>query len=123
MLDQINDKLIQNMSIERLLSAVTILDVKKVIESVSQLIGRLEEGSQIKLSNNQKAILYVHISALIERLIRNEKPLEYHPDNETERVQGLQQIARALGTIESSYGINVSDGERNYLYDIIFEGE
>ncbi|AUX11705.1 transcriptional regulator [Latilactobacillus sakei] len=122
-LDQINDKLIQNMSIERLLSAVTILDVKKVIESVSQLIGRLEEGSQIKLSNNQKAILYVHISALIERLIRNEKPLEYHPDNEAERVQGLQQIARALGTIESSYGINVSDGERNYLYDIIFEGE
>ncbi|WP_390405770.1 sigma 54-interacting transcriptional regulator [Lacticaseibacillus jixiensis] len=119
-LAEINEKLIQNLSIERLLSAVTILDVHKVIASVGAMIERLEDGAKIHLSNNQRATLYVHISALIERLIRNDKPLSYTPAHPEQRVQGLAQLRRALSDIESTYAVTVSDGELNYLYDIVF---
>lgn len=120
-LTSINEKLIQNVSIERLLSAVTILDVHKVIASVGAMIERLEDGAKIHLSNNQRATLYVHISALIERLIRNDKPLDYSPQNPDERVQGLAQLRRALADIESTYAVKVPESELNYLYDIVFE--
>ncbi|GAF38697.1 protein SipR [Agrilactobacillus composti DSM 18527 = JCM 14202] len=121
MITYINDHLIQNFSIERLLSAVTILDVKKVINSVGEMIEHLEESAQIKLANSQRATLYVHISALIERLIRNDPPLTYTPDDTIDRTQGLNQIKRALADIESAYGVKVDTGELNYLYDIIFQ--
>ncbi|MFC6295200.1 sigma 54-interacting transcriptional regulator [Lactiplantibacillus daoliensis] len=117
----INHQLVQNLSIERLLSAITILDVKKVIHSISDMIDRLEEGAQINLSNNQQATLYVHISSLIERLIRNEPALTYIPDNLADRTQGLTQIKRALTDIEATYGVKIASGELNYLYDIIFD--
>ncbi|KRN18162.1 sigma 54-interacting transcriptional regulator [Lacticaseibacillus camelliae] len=120
-LASINDKLIQNLSLERLLSAVTILDVHKVIKIVGKMIERLEDSAKIHLSNNQRATLYVHISALIERLIRNDKPLEYaHVTDVEPRVQGLAQLRRALSEIETTYGVTVPEGELNYLYDIVF---
>jgi sigma-54 dependent transcriptional regulator of gfr operon len=117
----INSQLIQNLSIERLLSAVTILDVKKVIHSVGEMIAQLEEVTNHQLSNNQQATLYVHISSLIERLIRNEPPLVYTPANPEERLQGLQEIKRSLNDIETGYGVIIGQGELNYLYDIIFD--
>lgn len=85
------------------------------------MIEHLEESAQIKLANSQRATLYVHISALIERLIRNDPPLTYTPDDTIDRTQGLNQIKRALADIESAYGVKVDTGELNYLYDIIFQ--
>ncbi|MEY2352557.1 PRD domain-containing protein [Lactiplantibacillus paraplantarum] len=103
------------------MSAITILDVKKVIHSVSEMIGQLEEVTNHHLTNNQQATLYVHISSLIERLIRNEPPLVYTPTNPENRLQGLQQIKRSLNDIETGYGVTIGQGELNYLYDIIFD--
>lgn len=120
-LAEINHHFVQNLSIERLLSAVTILDVKKVIHSISDMINQLEETTHMTLTNNQQATLYVHISSLIERLIRNEPALQYQPDNVAQRTVGLTQIQRSLTKIESSYGVQIKDGELNYLYDIIFQ--
>ncbi|WP_125710519.1 sigma 54-interacting transcriptional regulator [Lacticaseibacillus porcinae] len=119
-LSTINDKLIQNLSLERLLSAVTILDAHKVIITVGKMIENLEDRAQIHLSNSQRSTLYVHISALIERLIRNDEPLMYVPEDLNSRSRGLAQIKRSLSDIEQTYSVVVPDGEINYLYDIVF---
>ncbi|WP_346222674.1 sigma 54-interacting transcriptional regulator [Lacticaseibacillus rhamnosus] len=120
LLKRINDYLVENLSVERLLSAVTILDATKVIGSVSDMMTELEENIGIHLTNNQRVTLYVHVSAMIERLIRNEPSLVYKVISNEEREQGCTKIKRALRNIESSYGIIVDKNELNYLYDIVF---
>ncbi|MDH7443944.1 hypothetical protein [Lacticaseibacillus paracasei] len=67
LLKRINNYLVENLSVERLLSAVTILDATKVISSVSDMMTELEENTGIRLTNNQRVTLYVHVSAMIER--------------------------------------------------------
>ncbi|MGD8197033.1 sigma 54-interacting transcriptional regulator [Lacticaseibacillus paracasei] len=121
LLKRINNYLVENLSVERLLSAVTILDATKVISSVSDMMTELEENTGIRLTNNQRVTLYVHVSAMIERLIRNEPPLVYKVVSSEERNQGCTKIKRALRNIESSYGIKVDQNELNYLYDIVFQ--
>lgn len=117
----INNNLIRNLSIERLLSAITILDVKRVITYIEESINEIERRLKLELINSKKAILYVHIASLVERLIRNHEVVEYKGTPDTGRNQTLKIIADSLETLENAYAIKISDYELNYLYDIIFD--
>lgn len=119
--DQINESLIENISLERLLSAVTILDVNTVLKAISKMIGELEETLNISIQNNQKITLYVHISSLIERLIRNQPLTNYNVQIDNRRTQICSKIKRSLREIENTYGIDVGTSELNYIYDIIYD--
>lgn len=119
---EINDNLVRNLSIERLVSAITILDVKKVIGFVDNSLQDIERRLGIELGNNKKAILYVHIAGLVERLIRNSEEVVYRAANkEAARLSRIPIIAQALQPIEVAYNIKISEYELNYLYDIIFD--
>lgn len=76
---------------------------------------------KLELINSKKAILYVHIASLVERLIRNHEVVEYKGTPDTGRNQTLKIIADSLETLENAYAIKISDYELNYLYDIIFD--
>jgi sigma-54 dependent transcriptional regulator of gfr operon len=115
--DQINESLIENISLKRLLSAVTILDVNTVLKAISKMIGELEETLNISIQNNQKITLYVHISSLIERLIRNQPLTNYNVQIDNRRTQICSKIKRSLREIENTYGIDVGTSELNYIYD------
>ncbi len=119
--DQINENLIENISLKRLLSAVTILDVNTVLKAISKMIGELEETLNISIQNNQKITLYVHISSLIERLIRNQPLTNYNVQIDNRRTQICSKIKRSLREIENTYGIDVGTSELNYIYDIIYD--
>lgn len=119
--DQINESLIENISLKRLLSAVTILDVNTVLKAISKMIGELEETLNISIQNNQKITLYVHISSLIERLIRNQPLTNYNVQIDNRRTQICSKIKRSLREIENTYGIDVGTSELNYIYDIIYD--
>lgn len=119
--DQINENLIENISLERLLSAVTILDVNTVLKAISEMITELEETLNISIKNNQKITLYVHISSLIERLIRNQPLTNYNVQIDNKKTQICSKIKRSLREIENTYGIDVGTSELNYIYDIIYD--
>lgn len=116
----INDNLVRNLSIERLISAVTILDVKRVISYIDVVIEELERRLKLTLENSKKAILYVHIAGLVERLIRNQEISNYEGSTQ---VYGKQMgiISEALNVLETAYNIKISEFELKYLYDIIFD--
>ncbi len=116
----INDNLVRNLSIERLLSAVTILDVNKVISYIDQGFVSLERHLQLQLSNSKKAILYVHIASLVERLIRNQEVPIYQGDS-SKFMEEKATIAKALEGLEVAYNIKISEYELNYLCEIIFD--
>jgi sigma-54 dependent transcriptional regulator, gfr operon transcriptional activator len=118
----INDSLVRNLSIERLVSAITILDVKRVIAYIDNVMDDIERRLRINLSNSKKAILYVHIAGLVERSIRNSNFLEYKVKQTNEiRDTRMKIISQALEPIEIAYNIKISADELNYLYDIIFD--
>ena len=119
---EINDSLIRNLSIERLISAITILDVQKVISYIDTMLEELEKKLTIQLSNSKRAILYVHIAGLVERSIRNMEVSEYHNDEVVgNRQKEIRIISESFKEIESAYSIRISDYELNYLYDIIYD--
>lgn len=118
----INNNLVRNLSIERLVSAITILDVKRVISYIDEVIDELERRLKISLPNSKKAILYVHIAGLVERSIRNQEELEYHGETDDEqRRRLLPVIAQSFEPVESAYNIKISIYELNYLYDIVYD--
>ncbi|ENZ6558354.1 sigma 54-interacting transcriptional regulator [Enterococcus faecium] len=117
----INNNLVRNISIERLLSAITILDVKRVIAYIDEAIVEMERRLKLEMTNSQKAILYVHIASLVERIIRNHEVNEYHGTEDPARKPALKIIAESLETVENAYAIEIGDYELNYLYDIIFD--
>lgn len=119
---EINDSLVRNLSIERLVSAITILDVKRVIAYIDNVMEDIERRLRINLSNSKKAILYVHIAGVVERSIRNSNFLEYKV-KQTDKIRAthIKIISQALEPIEVAYNIAICEDELNYLYDIIID--
>lgn len=115
-----NEKLIRNFSLEKVINSVTILDTEKVMTEISLFMKRFEEIMDITIGNDKKLILYVHISCLIERLIRNE-PIENYSGVEQCQEKALEGIKLAFSVIEKDYSVNIPKSEMGYIYDILFQ--
>lgn len=119
-IQEINNSIIKNFSLERVIESVTILDTNKVINYIEQCIIQFENITQQALPNDKKIALYIHISCLIERLIRN-VPLENHIHQTFQQCQkvSLQQIKEACSVIEKTYSVEIPEIELLYIQDII----
>ena len=71
----INNNLVRNFSLESIVSSVTILDTNKILENVEKCLNNLELLIGRRIPNDKKVTLYIHISCLVERLIR-QVPIE-----------------------------------------------
>jgi sigma-54 dependent transcriptional regulator of gfr operon len=99
------------------IESVTILDTAKVINQVEQFLLRYEHLAGRDVPNDRKVALYVHISCLIERLIRHASPSHYSgrqcPDRE------LATLREAFSVIESGYSVKIPVVELCYIHDIL----
>lgn len=122
MIQSINDSIIKNFSLKRVIESVTILDTNKVINHIEQCINQYEQITQSRLANDKKVALYIHISCLIERLIRN-MPIETHIHQHDFQCQKewLEQIETAFSVIESIYSVKIPPIELFYIYDILYQ--
>lgn len=120
-LEKMNEEIVQNFSIERVIESVTILDSKTALKNVSTGIKNYEIVSQKRLTNSKKMYLNVHICCLIERLIRNTPITSYLVDEQNEKItpQLLSNIKVSLASIEEIYNISIPAIELNYIADII----
>lgn len=114
---EINNLLLKNFSLRRVIESVTILDTTKVINQVEQFVFRYEHLAGCQVPNERKVALYVHISCLIERLIRNASPTTYAgrqcPESE------LALLRQAFSVIESSYSVKIPVVELCYIHNIL----
>ena len=114
---EINNLLLKNFSLRRVIESVTILDTGKVINQVEQFVFRYEHLAGCQVPNKRKVALYVHISCLIERLIRNASPATYSgrqcPESE------LAILRQAFSVIESSYSVKIPVIELCYIHNIL----
>lgn len=117
----INNNLIRNFSLQSIVSSVTILDTNKILENIEVCLNNLEALIGERIANNKKVTLYIHISCLIERLIR-QVPIENYSNLE-EFVQCqknmINNIKKAFSGIEEIYNVKINTAEIGYIYDII----
>ncbi len=119
---EINNLLLKNFSLRRVIESVTILDTSKVINHVEQFLLRYEHLAGVTVSNERKVALYVHISCLIERLIRHAGITAYSGQQCPE--QELNRLREAFSVIESNYSVKIPTAELGYIHNILtFETE
>lgn len=117
-----NRNVIRNFSLEKVIDSVTILDTDKVMSEIDLFMRDLELAGRIQLSNAKKLALYVHVSCLIERLIRN-VPIEDYEGYSTLyqcHEEPLKILKRAFSVIERDYSVTIPDSEIAYIFDIVY---
>ncbi|MEH7106390.1 PRD domain-containing protein [Bacillus sp. JJ1764] len=119
---EINDNLIRNFSLERVIGSITILDSEKILTHVEEFINRLEIRLNQRLSNDKKIALYVHICCLVERLIR-QVPIEIYTKSIEEfeqcQMEMVHLIRDAFSVIENIYNVKINTAEIGYIYDYL----
>lgn len=121
MIQTINDRLVHNFSLKRVIAQLTILDTGKILEHLDICISTLERLLKKRLANETKINLYVHASCMLERLIR-QIPLENYPAQQTlsqSDKETLCMIQDAFSVIEDTYSVTIPFSEIGYIYDII----
>lgn len=119
--ENIDANIVKNLSLNRLIDSLTILDASKLIEQLEVVLEKLQELLQIKLSNGQKINLYVHLSCMIERLVRKQ-PIKTYPDIQSFIEQNpiyIHNIKMALSYIEKLYNIEIPIEEVGYIFNLI----
>lgn len=117
----INNNLVRNFSLESIVSSVTILDTNKILENIEICLNNLEVLIGERIANNKKVTLYIHISCLIERLIRQIPIVNYTNLEEFIQCQEnmINNIKKAFSGIEEIYNVKINTAEIGYIYDII----
>jgi Transcriptional antiterminator len=119
---EINNLLLKNFSLRRVIESVTILDTSKVINHVEQFLLRYEHLSGQSMTNERKVALYVHISCLIERLIRH-AGITVDSGQQCPEYE-LNMLREAFSVIESNYSVKIPRAELTYIHNILaFETE
>ncbi|MDT2704227.1 sigma 54-interacting transcriptional regulator [Enterococcus dongliensis] len=122
LLSEVNNRLVKSFSLIRVIDSLTILDTKKILKLIEDVIDQLEDRLELRLSNARKIGLYVHISCMFERLIRQTE-IQSFPDLENfsfEHQKEIRVIQDVLSVMERIYSVKVPLPELCYIHNIIY---
>ncbi len=116
-----DQRFVRHFSLEKVLDSVTILDTEKVMTEIEYFVRELELRLKSIIRTPKKIALYVHVSCLIERLIRKVPIENYHGLEETSKCQKelFHFIKEAFSVIEEHYSVEIPLSEIAYIYDIL----
>lgn len=122
-IQQINDGLLRNLSMNQLLGYLTILDTEKILKHIEEALKKYELVTGTRLANNTKINLFIHVGCLVERLIRGQAIIDYPDEREFKRIhrKEIRQIQSAFSVIEETYSVKIPISEIGYIFDIISE--
>lgn len=121
-LEQFSANIIRNFSLQNLLDYLTILNPKKIISYVEEIINSIQKDLDLQMSGNTIVGLYLHISCLIERLIMDKYITKYEKlDNFVATQQKfIQVVKKAFTNLERHYCVEIPVSEIAYIYDYIY---
>lgn len=119
--NRINDQIVKLFSLQSVLNHLTILNPNKIINDIEIMINNLQIQIGYKFSNSLIISLYVHLSCLIERLIKKTPINEYSNLKEFKEAHKrfINICEKSFKDIEDTYGIAIPVSEIGYIYDII----
>lgn len=110
----LNNGVMKTLSLENLVTMLSILNPEKTIELISEMIDYWEQAFDIKIPNNLKTALYIHISCMIERVITREYVQNTLMDEEEfskNHSYFINVIKQGLEKFESVYHVSVDLGK------------
>lgn len=117
---EMEHQLIKNFSINRVIDSLTILSANSVISNIDTYINMVQKDLNTKFYNKIQIALYVHISSLIERLIRGNPIKSYEGDNSLiNRNNTFSVLKRDFSVLSKKYKIKINDAEIAYIKAII----
>lgn len=122
-MDQINNSLVHNFSMNRLMGFLTILDTEKILNYIETALDEYEFITGKKLKNSTRISCCIHVGCLVERLIRNAAIGNYPSQEEFEQIHrvDIEQIQQVFSVIEQTYRVKIPVSEIGYIYDILTE--
>lgn len=120
-LKTINDNIVHNFTLRRVIDTLTILDTDKLLRNIEECLDNLEIAMKKKLNNEKKIALLVHISCLVERLIRHEE-IDVYPNLENFiecQKDMIKTIENSFSVIEKIYNVKINLPEIGFIYDIL----
>lgn len=120
-IEDITHNIVKLFSLQDVINYLTILNPDMIIEHLSEVMALLEEEFHLKFSNPTRISLYIHLSCLIERLVKKSPIEDYRDlDDFQEKHQDfIIIIKRIFSQIEIIYGIEIPVSEIGYIYDIM----
>lgn len=118
---EIDRRIVKNLTLDRLIDSLTILDAPKVVEQIDACIILVEELSGVTLTTSKKISLYVHLSCMIERLIRN-RAISSFPDLQIfvlKHHDKVKIVQKSLEILETLYTIKIPLEEISYVVNIL----
>ena len=120
-MQRINNRLLANFSLENMVGSITIIDARVLLQDIEVLISRFERYMNLTLPNDLKINLFIHISAMMERLVRANPIREYSGLEEMNRLSPDFAVLfkRAFSIMAQKYGVEVNEEEIGIIYEII----
>ena len=115
---ELNNNIIRNFSLKRIVSQVSILDSVQAIKHIDEFIKKFENQSNIIISNKTRIGLYIHTVSLIERLIRDD-PIKAGPKMSHIDWNIMNTLRSSFTEVETTYQIKIPLPELKYVYQII----
>lgn len=117
----VNNNIVRNFSLKRVIESVTILDTDKILDHIDKCLNNLEVMTNKRLPNDKKIALYVHVSCMVERLIRHEAIENYHDIEKFSQCQKdmIKIIKESFSGLEKVYSVKINLAEVGFIYDIL----
>lgn len=118
-LGEFNREVLKLFSLENVLNYLTILNPDKIIDQVDNALNLLEKHLNIKLQNDHRISLTIHLCCMIERLVMK-NPLEMSPrfaQFEDKYRDFVKSIKKAFEPVEAFYRIEIPIAEIGIIHE------
>lgn len=120
-MQRITNRLLANFSLENMVGSITIIDARVLLQDIEVFLSRFERYMNLNLPNDLKINLFIHISAMMERLVRGNPIREYGGLEEMQRLSPdfTALFRRAFSLMGQKFGVEINDEEIGIIYEII----
>lgn len=117
---EINNNIVRIFSLERVIDSLTVLSGDKIMDHVEETIEAMEDMMNMNFMNDLKISLYIHVSCLLERLIRKRDISEYEGLEQfcIQNKKFVEIIKESFSVLEKAYDVKVTGSEIGYIHDI-----
>ena len=113
--------LLNEFSLQNVVESLTILNAGKVLQLVAAMLEELQIYLNRKFLEKTIIGLNVHISCLIERLVKKEEIMTYVNKEQflEEHEKFVESVQKSFSQIARQYNIKIPVSEIAYIYDYI----
>ncbi|MDF1494546.1 PRD domain-containing protein [Caproiciproducens sp. CPB-2] len=122
-LDELKQNLLKNFTLNNVINYLTILDPKKVLDSVLDALGQMQEHLAVPFNGASILGLTVHLCCMIERLVRKEAIGASEDIDEfiKEKSDFIAVVNISFSDILDNYNISIPTSEIKYIYNYVAE--